>query len=58
MRFVTLLDTETTGVSETAVCIEVAISIYDLKFASVVRSFSSLIRSGSNEAEKVNGIPA
>ena len=51
-----ILDTETTGVDDGAVCIEVACALYSLKHAAVVRSFSSLIRHHENPAEAVNRI--
>lgn len=56
-RTVLLLDTETTGVESDAVAIEVAVALYSVPHAAVVRSFSSLIRADANPAEKVNGIP-
>lgn len=52
-----LLDTETSGLDDSAACIEVAVSLYDVPRAAVVRSFASLIRAESNAAEAVNRIP-
>lgn len=57
MKNVLLLDTETTGTDERAVCIEVAVALYSVEYAAVVRSFSSLIQCDTNEAEHVNRIP-
>lgn len=51
-----ILDTETTGTDDAAVCIEVACALYSVRHAAVIRSFSSLIRSESNAAEAVNHI--
>lgn len=58
IRYAALLDTETTGLSpiDGAKTIEVAVCLYDLKYASPVDSFSALIRAISNEAEHINGI--
>jgi hypothetical protein len=56
MKNILLLDTETTGTDERAVCIEVAVSLYSVEYAAVVRSYSSLIRHDANEAEHVNKI--
>ena len=57
MENILLLDTETTGTDERAVCIEVAVALYSVEYAAVIRSYSSLIRAESNEAEHVNRIP-
>jgi DNA polymerase III subunit epsilon len=56
---VLLVDTETSGLSyeEGARVVEVAAALYDTKYASVIESFSALIRHDKNEAEHVNGIP-
>jgi DNA polymerase-3 subunit epsilon len=56
---VLLVDTETSGISydEGARVIEVAAALYDTKYASVIESFSALIKHDKNEAEHVNGIP-
>jgi hypothetical protein len=51
MKTILLLDTETTGTDERAVCIEVAVALYSVEYAAVVRSYSSLIRHDANEAE-------
>ncbi len=60
MRYCALLDTETTALDPPpkGKTIEVAVMLYDLKFAQPVASFASLIRANSNEAEAINGIPA
>ena len=52
-----LLDTETTGLDETAVCIEVAAGLYSVPYEATVQSFSALCRAPSNPAEKINRIP-
>ena len=57
MKNILLLDTETTGTDESAVCIEVAVALYSIEHAAVTRSYSSLIQHGTNEAEHVNRIP-
>lgn len=58
MKYVTLLDTETTSLSpETGRCIEVAVCLYDIKLATPIASFASLIGpGGDNPAQHVNGI--
>lgn len=58
MKTILLLDTETTGTDDAAVCIEVAVALYSVEHAAVVRSYSSLIRAESNAAESVNRISA
>lgn len=60
MRYVALLDTESTGLDlRKDRTIEVAVSLFDLAFAQPVVSFSSLIAGpASNEAFPFNGIPA
>jgi DNA polymerase-3 subunit epsilon len=57
MKNILLLDTETGGTHEGAPCIEVAVALYSVEYAAVVRSYSSLIRHGSNDAERTNRIP-
>lgn len=57
MNYVTIADTETTGIDEGSVCIEIGAILFDVRSATAVRSFSSLIRCGHNEAERVNRIP-
>jgi len=57
MKNILLLDTETGGTHEGAPCIEVAVALYSVEYASVIRSCSSLIHAESNEAEHVNRIP-
>jgi DNA polymerase III alpha subunit (gram-positive type) len=51
-----ILDVETAGVTPQSACIEVAVSVFDVPHASVVRSFSSLIRGDRNQAFHVNQI--
>lgn len=60
LRFVGLLDTETTGMDPAKDrTIEVAVTLFDLKHAQPVASFASLIKGeADNEAYPVNGIPA
>lgn len=60
MKYVAILDTETTSLEPPPAgqAIEVAVMLYDVQIAQPVASFASLIRSGSNEAEHINGIPA
>lgn len=57
---VLLVDTETSGLDYEAGArvVEVAAALYETKYASVIESFSALIRHDKNEAEHVNGIPA
>ena len=59
MRYCALLDTETDSLEPPPVgrVIEVAVMLYDLKFAQPIASFASLIRAESNAAAHVNGIP-
>lgn len=60
IRYVGLLDTETTDLEPPPVgkTIEVAVMLFDIKYAQAVASFASLIRvEGGNEAFEVNGIP-
>ena len=54
---VLILDTETTGWEEDAVCIEVAVALYSVKHGAVIETYSSLIRHNANPAEAINGIP-
>lgn len=56
MKPILLLDTETTGTDDGAVCIEVAVALYDIQLAAVTRTYSSLIQADSNAAEHINGI--
>jgi DNA polymerase-3 subunit epsilon len=60
IRQIAILDTETTSLEPPPVgkIIEVAVMLYDVKFAQPVASFASLIQADSNEAEPINGIPA
>jgi DNA polymerase-3 subunit epsilon len=60
IRYVALLDTETTGLNpDTDRTIEVAVALFDVKHAQPVASFASLIRGpAENEAQSANGIPA
>lgn len=57
MDRVLLLDTETTGTDDGALCIEVAAIVFSIKHVAAVRSFSSLLRAGANPARDVNRIP-
>jgi DNA polymerase-3 subunit epsilon len=54
-----LTDVETSGLvyDDGARVIEVAAALYDTKYASVIESFSALIKHHENGAEHVNGIP-
>lgn len=54
---VCIIDTETTGTDEAAVCIEVAAARYDLTYG-LEDCFSSLVQAEDNPAFEVNGIPA
>jgi DNA polymerase III epsilon subunit-like protein len=58
MKRILILDTETTGLdpSSGAVCIEVAVTLFDVKLASPIASYASLIQHDRNEAEAINGI--
>ena len=44
LETVLILDTETTGTDDSAVCIEVACILYSVTHAAPIRSFASLIR--------------
>jgi DNA polymerase-3 subunit epsilon len=56
---IAILDTETQGLDASQhKCIEVAVMLFDLAYAQPVASFASLIRSNSNEAVHINGIPS
>ena len=59
IRYVALLDTETTSLEPPPVgkTVEVAVMLFDVQHAQPVASFASLIRSDSNEAHTINGIP-
>jgi len=58
IRRIAILDTETGGLDPAKdPCVEVAIIVYDLVLAAPVMSFSSLIRSESNDAFEINRIP-
>ncbi len=58
IRRIGILDTETGGLDPTKdPCVEVAVIVYDLVLAAPVMSFSSLIRSESNDAFAINRIP-
>jgi DNA polymerase-3 subunit epsilon len=54
---VLLLDTETTGLDDTAVCIEVAALLYSVPHAATIKAYSSLIFATENPAFDVNRIP-
>ena len=56
MSEIVILDCETTGIDEGAVCIEVALCVYSLTHAAVIDSYSSLIRADANPAESINRI--
>lgn len=56
MDTILILDTETDGTHDGAICIEVAACLYSVKHAAPIRSFASLIRAESNAAESVNRI--
>lgn len=56
MDTILILDTETDGTHDGAVCIEVAACLYSVRHAAPIRSFASLIRAESNAAEGVNRI--
>ena len=59
MDFVAILDTETSALTpEEGECIEVALVRYSVKHACVVDSFSRVMQSGENAAERINHIPA
>jgi DNA polymerase-3 subunit epsilon len=57
MKVAAIMDTETTGLTDTDRAIEVAVMLYDLEHACPVASFASLIQSATNEAESINRIP-
>lgn len=58
MKFVLILDTETTGVDpKTDRAIEVAAVQYSLEHACVMESYASLICAEENPAEAINHIP-
>jgi DNA polymerase III subunit epsilon len=54
-----LVDTETSGLvfGDGARVVEVAAALFDVKRASIIESFSCLIKHHENPAEHVNGIP-
>lgn len=52
-----ILDTETTGTDPDAVCIEIAAALFDVRHASVISSYSTLLYGDSNAAEHINHIP-
>jgi DNA polymerase-3 subunit epsilon len=59
IRYAALLDTETTGLDPARDrAIEVAVTLFDVKYAQPVASFASLIRGEGNASEAVNNIPA
>jgi DNA polymerase-3 subunit epsilon len=59
MKRILIIDTETTGLDETAAqVIEVAIAIYSVEHRSLVRARSWLVSGETNAAEAVNGIPS
>ena len=60
MKYIAILDTETTSLEPPPIgkTIEVAVMLFDVKYAQPVASFASLIRGDSNEAFEANGIPS
>jgi DNA polymerase-3 subunit epsilon len=60
LRYIAILDTETTSLEPPPIgkTIEVAVMLFDVKYAQPVASFASLIKGETNEAESVNCIPA
>jgi len=53
---VLLLDTETTGIEEGSVCLEVAVALYNVEHAAVMETYASLIKCSHNAAEGINRI--
>lgn len=60
IRYAAILDTETTSLEPPPIgkTIEVAVMLFDVRYAQPVASFASLIKGDSNEAEPINGIPS
>src|SRR5262249_42425231 len=54
---VILIDTETSSVADDAKVLEVAVSLYSVRHAAVIRSYSTLIAESENPAERINHIP-
>lgn len=52
-----ILDTETSGLSDTDVAIEVAVALYSVKHHAVLRTFASLMYATTNPAVHINRIP-
>lgn len=58
MRNIAVLDVETTGIDPNVdVAIEVAVALFDVEHACVVRSMSTLIECDRNPAFRINEIP-
>ena len=60
IRYAAILDTETTSIEPPPIgkTIEVAVMLFDVKYAQPVASFACLIRGpAENEAHPINGIP-
>jgi DNA polymerase-3 subunit epsilon len=53
---VAILDTETTGVTDTDRVVEVAVTLYSLEHASAIESYACILLGGDNGAESLNGI--
>lgn len=58
LRRALILDTETTGLTETDKAVEIAAILFDLTYASPIASFAALITHHENPAESTNRIPA
>jgi DNA polymerase-3 subunit epsilon len=56
MKRVIILDTETTGVTESDWIVEIAVILYDLLAATPIITYSTLIKCTTNAAAHVNGI--
>ena len=58
MRNILILDTETTGLDPAVDrAIEVAAILYSVEHATVLKSYSSLVRADANPCESINRIP-
>ncbi len=57
IRNVLIVDTETTGLDETAELIELGLVLYSAEFKTSIQEFSTLIPASSNPIEKINHIP-
>jgi DNA polymerase-3 subunit epsilon len=56
MRYVAIVDTETTGLDEKAECVEAGCILFDVLYGVPVRSYASLIQCSHNEAAHINRI--